>query len=259
MKYNFCVRPHLVFLFLLGASYPASAQDAEAGSQLDQQLADTLKIEANHNINRIKSLKSEIQNNKVFENEREKGLGEFLEDQEKWDLVRDRGLAEFRRERRAYATPVDGGPEDREDRAKKRRLEEAFERSRETHARTRQKIESQTRYDITSLESQELGLDVKLPRYELRRRGHNKWVNSVSKSSGGSGFTPGFQSPQPTEFPPAPDFPAAPAPYEGYDESQLPPPPPVYDGSSGGVPYDPSFGGEMNIPPPPPPPPDYDF
>lgn len=233
---------------------------AEEDSTVDEVLADTLKIEANHNLTRLKSLRSERINNKVFEKERERGLGEFLEDQEKWDLVRERGLSEYRRDKKLYKSPVEGSLDYYEDRGKKRQADYSYEQSREVHARTRRRIEAQTRADLGSLEVEELGLDEKLPRYDLRRRARNKWVSSGNRGSGTSfsGNNPGFQNtPAPAEFPPAPDFPPAPAPYENYDEGAAPPP--VYDSSNGGVPYDPSFGSEMSIPPPPPPPPDYDF
>jgi hypothetical protein len=258
MAYNFSVSQLGVFSYFLISFLLASGAEAAGESDLDPILADTLKIEANHNINRLRSLRAEKRNNQVFENEREKGLGEFLEDQEKWDLVRERGLSEYRREKKLYRSPVEGGLDFYEDSRKKRQADYLYEQSREIHARTKRKIESQFRFDVESLEMQELGLNEKLPRYDLRRRSQNKWVNSAGRGSGApfSGGGGSFQNtPAPVEFPPAPDFPPAPAPYEGYDENLQPPP----MDSSGGVPYDPSFGTDMSIPPPPPPPPDYDF
>lgn len=249
-----------IFLILSGVIFFSQILFAGANDDLDPILVDTLKIEANHNLNRLKSLQTERQNNKVFETEREHGLGEFLEDQEKWDLVRERGLAEYRRDKKLFKSPVEGSLDYYEDRGKKRQADYLYEQSRDVHARTRQRIEAQTKVDVGSLEMQELGLDINPPRYNLKARRQNKWVNSGNRSAGNSfsGNAPAFQNtPAPVEFPPAQDFPPAPAPYENYDAGAAPPP--VYDSGNGGVPYDPSFGGEMAIPPPPPPPPDYDF
>lgn len=224
----------------------------------DDELVDTLKIEANHNIQRLKSFRKDDANNRIFENEREKGLGEFFEDQEKWDLIRERGLLEYRKQKHS-GTQSSG--DYKQDLKEKAELRNKYEQSRQTHVKTRDKIRGLQPQTIAELEAEELQLYLKRPRYQVRNRRKNKWVASTTTAKPGSGSAaPGFQSNLPpvvNEFPPAPDFPPAPAPYEGFEEI---PPPPIYDSNlNNSVPYDPAFGGEMAIPPPPPPPPDYDF
>lgn len=226
-------------------------------SDYDEELVDTLKIEANHNVERLKSYKSEVSNNKIYENEREKGLGEFLEEQEKWDLIRERGLREYRKQKRSESLD-ESSDEYKQDLKEKEKVQSLYEKSRRTHVKTRNKIRVQQPKNISQLETEELQLSVDRPRYEIRKRRENKWIaidKSVQRPS-----SPGFQTsmPAPTnDFPPAPEFPTAPVPYEGFEDL---PPPAVYDSNmNSGVPYDPTFGGEMSIPPPPPPPPDYDF
>ncbi len=231
-------------------------------SEFDEAQADALKIEANHNLNRLKSFKSEISNNKVFENEREKALGEFLEDQEKWDLLRERGLRDYRKQKKEYSSPTDNSPEYAEHLKQVENLNKAYEKSRELHVKTREQILNYKTTDILNLESEELALYSSRPRYELRKRARNKWITAGGKSSGASSVnSPEFAPPPPpitNDFQPPPDFPGAPTPFEGFED--LPPPPQIFDSNlNNSVPYDPSFGGDVAIPPPPPPPPDYDF
>lgn len=249
----------LFFIFFLCFNC-VYAQDI---APIDEDVADSLKIEANHDINRLKSFKSEINNNKIYDNEREKALGEFLEDQEKWDLLRERGLRDYRKQKREYLTPTESSPEYREYLKQAAKIQQDYEKSRVALVRTRDRILSSRSAQIVQLEADELQLYSLRPRYELMKRSRNKWVASSSKSglgvSSGSG---GYVPPPPpisNDYPPpsTSDFPAAPAPYEGFEEL---PPPPVYDSNiNNGVPYDPTFSGDMSIPPPPPPPPDYDF
>lgn len=248
MKYS----PLLFSLFLLTSHVYAE--------EIDEDFADSLKIEANHNMSRIKSFRDEVRNNKIFDVEREKGLGEFLEEQEKWELIRDRGLREYRTQKR-QSSPREGGLEHDEYLEQKESEDALYERSRQVHVRTRNRVMNLTLENLSSLEMSELGLDLYRPRYELRKRANNKWVGTGTSGSK-SGFSNGSASyqappPPPMDIPPPPEFPAAPAPYEGYDDQIQPAPVPSYDPSSG-VPYDPSFGAE-NVPPPPPPPPDFDF
>jgi hypothetical protein len=244
----------ITFLFL-------NCVHAEESDEFDEALVDTLKIEANHNQNRLKSFKSEISNNKIFENEREKALGEFLEDQEKWDLLRERGLRDYRQQKKEYSSPTEKSPEYTEYLKQAASIIKAYEKSRESHVKTRNLILNSKTNDILKLESEELGLYSLRPRYELRKRGLNKWITAGGKTNTGSNLNSEvFAQPPPpinNDFQPPPDFPAAPAPYEGFED--LPPPPSFDSNLNNSVPYDPSFGGDMSIPPPPPPPPDYDF
>lgn len=232
--------------------------------ELDEDLARSLKIEASHNVQRLKSYSTEVQNNKVYDDERERGLAEFLEDQEKWDLLRERGLQEYRKNKK-IGPPKEGSPEYLEYLEEKESLEARYERNRKIQVKTREQVSKQTLQDISNLESDALGLPSHRPRYDLRKRSQNKWAKKGNPSSGGgfgsgsfggSGGIPFDNQPvMPTnEFIPSPEFPPAPAPFEVPDENQYIPPP-AFDPSTG-MPYD---SGDISIPPPPPPPTDFDF
>ena len=244
-------------LFLISFLVSFLAINFLYATDFDASLASSLKIEANHNINRLKSYRSESVNNKIFDKEREKGLGEFLEEQEKWDLIRERGLFNFLNTKKK-PTPVEGSAEHKLYLKDKNLSTFNYELNRKVHVKTRDKIRTELPKALNRLENEELQLNNLRPRYEFDKRSKNKWVGISSKlgknpSTSGANFQ--NNSPAPIDYPPQSEFPPAPAPYDGFDE--VPPPPPMYDGNSG-VPYDPAFGGEMSIPPPPPPP-DYDF
>ena len=246
-------------LFLTALALSADEYDED----VDEAVIDKLKIEATHDIERLRSFKKEVENNRIFANEREKGLGEYLEDQEKWDLIRERGLREYIKQKKPVADMDENSDEYKTDLKEKQKAQARYESSRENHVRTRNKIHSQIPKSLSALEEEELQIFVDRPRFDIRKKRSNKWVSGAGKS-GTMASTPGFQNMAPppaindfVQPPPPPDFPAAPAPYEGFEEL---PPPPMYDSNMNtSVPYDPSFGGEMSIPPPPPPPPDYNF
>lgn len=248
---------HLNLFFILFFSI-----NAIYASDYDEAAIDTLKIEANHDIERLKSYKKETANNKIFEYEREKGLGEFFEEQERWDLIRERGLREYLKQKSPVV--LDETSElYKKDLKEKASADSRYEQSRAAHVRTRDKIRSLQPRSLAILEAEELQIFTDRPRYDLRKKRTNKWALGAGAKSGASAGAPGFQGSAPppvnNDFTPPPplDFPAAPAPYEGFEEL---PPPPIYDSSMNtSIPYDPSFGGEMSIPPPPPPPPDYNF
>ena len=249
---------NLIFIFILSGS-------ALWANDFDEEVIDKLKIEATHDVDRLRSFRKELENNRIFANEREKGLGEFLEDQEKWDLIRERGLREYIKHKTPQSDMDETSEEYRKDQEEKQLAEDRYEKSREIHVRTRNKIHSQIPKNLTALEAEELQIFVDRPRFDVRKKRKNKWAGAGKPGGGGStASAPSFQNPaQPPAIndfvppPPPPDFPAAPAPYEGFEEL---PPPPMYDSNMNtSVPYDPSFGGEMSIPPPPPPPPDYNF
>ena len=244
----------LLMLVFLGT---CAAVDAE---ELDSDLLSSLKIEANHNINRLKSLKEEKKNNKIYEEQREKSLGQYLEEQENWEQLREKGLAEYRKQKKNLS-PADNGPEYKDYVRERAKLREKAEKNREVQVRTRNQMLNQNSQTITRLEDEELGLTENRPRYELRFRGKNKWVKGGS-SGGGRASSPGsFSSGGDSDFPPPPppiDYTPAPPPADAYEDIPPPPPPaPGYDYGAA-VPYDAGYG---DIPPPPPPPPavDYDF
>lgn len=249
---------HLLFLTLSFLFFlKPCVSNAE---ELDKDLLNSLKIEANHNLNRLKSLKDEKKNNRVYEEEREKGLGRYLEEQENWEQLREKGLFEYRKQKKNLS-PSDEGPEYREFVQNRTKLRERAEKNRETQVRTRNQILNQNSDLISRLEDQELGLTELRPRYELRYRGKNKWVKGGGigggRPSGGSFPSSGGGD---SEFPPPPppiDYAPAPPPMDSYEDIP-PPPPPAYDYGGAAAPYDAGYG---DIPPPPPPPPpvDYDF
>jgi hypothetical protein len=249
---------YLIFsLLILSASALYAVDDDEAF------LTESLKIEANHNLNRLKAFRSEVDNNKIYEDEREKGLAEFLEDQEKWDLVRERGLKEYRAQKKD-SSPSENTAEYEEYQRQKAVEDQKYEKARRIQVTTREKVQAASQESIAQLEANEQELNSPRPRYDLRQRGHNKWVASgKSGVGGGSAYAPSVGSPvpPPNDFPAVTDFPPAPAPYEGYEEFPIPPVDPT--GSPYPQPtYDPSFGadsGGVAVPPPPPPPPDFDF
>ncbi len=244
--------------FILFSNSTLAQNREPAAEVVDQELLQSLKLQANHDLVRLKSLKGEKSNQKVFDSQREKGLGNFLEEQEKWDLLRERGAAEYRKQKKQIS-PQDFGPEHQADIKEKQRRAESMERSRQIQVRTRNKVFSENKELISKLESEELGLNQNRPRYDLRKRGQNRWVKNASPSSK-AGSSPNYSAPPPPVFddfpPPAVEYQPIPQPMEGFEEIP-PPPPPVFEsyGSPGG--FDTGFGEVP--PPPPPPPPDYDF
>lgn len=233
--------------------------------EYDEDLANSLKIEANHNLRRLKSFRTEKKNNEIFDEEREKGLAEFLEDQEKWDLLRDRGLQDYRRQKRSMSSPAEGGQEYLEYLEEKESQEARYERSREIHVRTREKVEETIDSTIPLLEAEELGVFSSRPRYDLRKRSRNKWANSSGKSSGGfsggNAVAPSFNQPDipppANDFVPAPEFPPAPPPFEAGDGMDYTPAP-TFDPNTG-MPLDGSNPQQEISIPPPPPPTEFDF
>lgn len=252
MKNTFHRLPSFLFLVFYSA--------LSLSQQVDEELLNSLKIQANHNLNRLKSFSEEKKNNKVYDNEREKSLGLYLEEQEKWDLQREKGILVYLKGKKT-STPQEGGPDDLLDQAEKLKLIEKAEQSREVQVRTRNQILLEHPGVVAQLEDEELGLKETRPRYDLRKRGHNKWIKGNATGGSrplGSGYTPSSNDTD-GGFPPPPQdyIPPPPPPPADYEEIPPPPPPPTYDyGSGGGMPYDPGYG---DIPPPPPPPPDYDF
>ncbi len=228
-------------------------------AEVDTQLLESLNSEAGHDKARRKLFPEDQNAKKLYDNQREKELALFLEQQEKWEQSRERGLNEYRHEKKDKS-PTDDGPEFKED-LKARQLENRQkEKARILVAQTREKIISQMTPAELELEYQELNLMQNRPRYDVRKRGKNKWVagNKPGKpvpATGGGGFAPppaAFD-----DFPPTPDFAPVPG-FDNFEEIPPPPPPPInFDGSMGFGGVDSGFG---EIPPPPPPPPmDEDF
>lgn len=248
-----CCKGCFIF-FILSFAVAVRAQ------QLDQELLNSLKIEANHNLSRLKNLKQEKKNNKIYEDEREKALGQALQEQENWEQVREKGLSEYRKQKKTL-TPQEDGPEYRDWQKSRQKEVQQAEKNREIRVRTRNQVLSQNPGVIAQLEDEELGLSETRPRYSLRSRGSNKWVKGGGSSSGRGSSTGSFGTDFDSGFPPPPpvnDYIPAPPPMDNYEDvPPPPPPPPAYDYSAAPMPYDSGYG---DIPPPPPPPPmDYDF
>ncbi len=228
--------------------------------ELDSDLLSSLKIEANHNINRLKSLKVEKKNNKIYEEQREKSLGQYLEEQENWEQLREKGLTEYRKQKKNIS-PTDEGPEYKQYVQERAKLREKAEQNREVQVRTRNQVLNQNSQTITRLEDEELGLNENRPRFELRFRGKNKWVKSGTSTGGKASSSGSYSNGGDSDFPPPPppiDYTPAPPPADAYEDIPPPPPPPPNYDYGAAVPYDAGYG---DIPPPPPPPPavDYDF
>lgn len=228
---------------------------------VDEVLLKALNSEANHESQRRGEFRPDRDKKKVFDNEREKGLALFLEQQEKWDLIREKGLADHRKQKK-IESPVEGGPEFLADQKVKKAQEQALDKARILTLQTRERIRVKTEKSNNVDEMEELGIALNRPRFDLRKRGKNKWVKGNGKPAAGSSGFGGSSAPPPVfdDFPPQPDYMPAPQPMDGFEE--IPPPPPMnYDGMSNASPYGGSIdSGFGDIPPPPPPPPmDYDF
>lgn len=244
----------LSILFLIGPC-------VSSADQLDSELLNSLKMEANHNLNRLKSLKEERKNSRIYEDQRERSLGPYLEEQENWEQLREKGLAEYRKQKKNLS-PSDLGPEYHDYVQYRAKQRAEAEKTREVQVHTRNQMMNQNAGVISKLENEELGLAELRPRFELRFRGKNKWVKGGT-SSGGRASSPGsFNSGGDSDgFPPPPppiDYTPAPPPLDSYEDIPPPPPPPNYDYGAA-VPFDAGYG---DVPPPPPPPPsggDYDF
>ncbi len=246
-----------VCLILLAGNLPLLPLSA---AEVDQQLLQSLTSDAGHDQARRRQFKPDRDAKKIYDNEREKELALFLEQQEKWELVRERGLTEYRNRKQDKA-PADDGPEFKADLQEKIKDQKKMEVARRTVVQTRQKVNLQASPTAVGDELEELNLNQKRPRFDTRKRRKNKWVKgssggsaSGSGSSGGGGFAPppaAFD-----DFPNQPDFMPAPA-MDGFEEIPPPPPPVNFDGSQGfGGGIDSGFG---DLPPPPPPLLDDDF
>ena len=216
----------------------------------DGDLAEKLKEELNFNLQRRKGFQKQINDQKIYSREREKGLALFLEEQEKFDLDRERGLALHKKTK---TKPMDeSSPEYFADLKDKKNQINWLEDARLTHVKTRDQIVSQYNPDIQNhSEMEELDLYNLRPRYNLRKRYHNKWIkNSTAKPPGYGGGFNGAPSPEgSSEFPPPTEY--VPPPMDNFEE--IPPPPPMipYDQNQG---YESGFGEAPNQQMPPPPP-----
>lgn len=230
----------------------------------DQDLADRLKEDLQHETNRRKAFKEFEGEKKKSEKEQNKGLSLWLEEQEQWDLTREKAVFEYKKNKRE--TPQEGSKEYYDDLAVKERAQRVVEEGRKQHIAVKKNIIAQFAPQNVTSEEEELGIYTHRPRYDLRKRGRNKWTKGGSSFGGGSpsgssgGYSPGggFQSDY-GDFPPPPppDFNSIP---QDSFEDFPPPPPPTDFGNAPGT-FDSGFGDAPIPPPPPPPPPEggWDF
>lgn len=223
----------------------------------DEELAVRLKQDLQHEANRKNSFKDfDVEKNKN-EKEQNKGLALWLEEQEQWDLTREKAIFEYKKNKRP--TPEEGSKEYYDDLAVKERAERVVEDARRQHVQVKKNILAQFQAQDEISEEEEFSLYNQRPRYDLRKRGRNKWTKSgaaIGGASGGSAPPPpsggGFQGGGDTfDFPPAPP-PDMPSDFEDF------PPPPNDFGQPG---FESGFGDAPIPPPPPPPPPEggWDF
>ncbi|AZZ36688.1 hypothetical protein CIK05_07765 [Bdellovibrio sp. qaytius] len=237
----------------------------------DQELADRLKEELTHEANRRRAYTQFEEEKKLSEKEQNKGLALWLEEQEQWDQAREKAVSEVKKNRpRARKAIVDSQGQAQEvskeyydDLEEKQKALRVVEDGRKQHVQIKKEIIAQyAPTDVTS-EEQELNIYTKRPRYDLRKRGRNKWSKSgaAGNPGGPSGAVNngGFQNDN-FDFPPPPP----PADYNSVPQDNFddfpPPPPPVQDFGNAPGTYDSGFG-DAPIPPPPPPPPEggWDF
>ncbi len=241
----------------------SEAYSAGTDTELEAKLNSDLRFD----VQRRNSFQNYIDDKKVFNREREKGLSLFLEEQEKWDALRDKGIGEQRQSRLKEKVMDEGSPEFKADEQLKKREAEKMEVARKSYVSTRDKVIAQFKNQVRTTEEEELDIYENRPRFDLAKRG--KFKGSVGKSSsssgssfggsggyvappsGGSGF--GSDGSAPFDYPmPPTDF--TPPPSDGFED--LPPPPPMmpYDSFDGPPPFEegaPGFDPGGGYPPPP--------
>lgn len=238
-----------LILYLIAVVAPQTMSE-----EIDSVTARKLKDELEFNRNRRSAFKSHDLINKSRDREREKGLAEFLENEEKFTIEREKGLYEYKKSKPKQMD--DDSVEARKDLMVKQEENALKEKNRRIHIQTRDKLISQYTHGNSILsEEEELGLIMQRPRYDLRRRKNNKWLNSSTKNQGASSSSNFSNNSASNQLPP-PDYSAPPV--DNFED--LPPPPPAVPFEEGGYsPFDSGFG-EAPVPPPPPPPVDgWDF
>lgn len=226
----------------------------------DQELADRLKEELQHETNRRKAFTEFQDEKKKTEKEQNKGLALWIEEQEQWDSTREKSVFEYKKNKRP--TPQEFSKEYYADLAEKERGQHVVEEGRKQHVQIKKNIIAQYQPKEVTSEEKELAIFSQRPRYDLRKRGRNKWTKSgtgigggQSGVSSGGGYNSG--SDDSFDFPPPPPADFGSAPQDNFDD--FPPPPPVDFGNAPDA-FDSGFG-DTPIPPPPPPPPEggWDF
>jgi hypothetical protein len=230
---------------------------------VDQELVDRLNQDLKHESDRKKAFKEFKNEKQTSEKEQNKGLALWLEEQEQWDLAREKAVFEHKKQKK-YETPGEGSKEHIEDLAQKERDLRIIEDGRKQHIQTKKKVLAQYQGQGEVSEEEELAIYNSRPRYDLRKRGRNKWMKGGASMGTGSGSSGGYVPPpggfqDNFDFPPPPPADFNNVPTDSFDD--FPPPPPAPD--FGNVPgtFDSGFGDAPIPPPPPPPPPEggWDF
>ena len=251
-------------VFLLTSILSLNFSQTTWGSQASKQasteadLVRSVRQDLDHDTLRKNGFREFNGDKKKIDREREKGLGLFLEEQEKWDLFQQRAAREYKRDKNT--TPDETSPEYRADLKQKKQAEDEMESFRKKYIVLKNKAYSDYQQKQVVTDEDELQLAETRPRFEIRKRARNKWAKSGkgfgSANSqvytppppgifgGGSGeigndFNPGIGMPQPNDFNPIPgdtfeDFtPAAQGDDglfdPGFGDSPIPPPPPQPD------------------------------
>lgn len=221
---------------------------------VDVELADRLKQDLQHDVERKKGFSQYNDEKKKRDQEKDKGLALYLQEQEQWEMAREKTVYEYKKNKKK---PMDDDSEEHhQDEALKKQRQLKMEEARQDYIKDKKQIIAQYKTPHAWSEEDELGIYSNRPRYDKRKRGQNKWTKSgkgIGGSSGG-GFSGGdnggggnFDLPPP---PPPGDFNTFPQ--DNFDDF---PPPPAnnFDGNYPGN-YDSGFGDGGVIPPPPPPP-----
>ncbi len=196
---------------------------------------------------------------KEFDQEREAGLKDYLEDQADWEEQRKKDR-QADKQRKVQEAPSVNSPDYRADLEEKYKEYEEHKRSRKAYAKEQKELEpkntkEQEKRDEWALK--EYGLDRERPRFDIAKRNLYGNKPGISTPSSNSGSIHDGNSPLPN-FPPPPTFddfsdgyvpPPFPPPesFEPPPEGFPPPPPIPFPGEPGS-----DFDGGYFPPPPPP-------
>lgn len=205
--------------------------------------------------NRLRGFREHQDGQKIFDRERQKSEGLWIEGLERWERQRLKARASHRSEAK-QSSPAESGPEYRVHQASKVASAMEHEAARKNYRRTQEaaRLLRQNKPPVSDME--ELGLTQTRPRYDVTKRaiysgkgaGSASRPGSSSPSYGGSNSLPGggfVAPPPPANFD---EFPEPPS-----DGGYVPPPPMGEED----IPPPPTFDDGDFPPPPPPPPPDF--
>ena len=161
---------------------------AQIAHATDQELSSKLKTELEYETKRRNDFANQRLSKKTFEQEREKGLALFLEEQEKWDVTRDKGLSEQRAIRLKSGEMDESSPEYMQDQKAQKKYQAELEINRQKQIMTKKQVTELFKNKVKVTEEEELGVYNDRPRFALRARGSNKWS---AKQNGGANLSSG--------------------------------------------------------------------